>query len=78
LGSIGYIYSEPSGVSGSFRIPPGQGTKNDFLIIDYYNADTTILEGRFQCTFKEGSAASWVNAPDSLVLTDGSFKVMME
>ncbi|MGK0314749.1 MAG: hypothetical protein ACI86M_000969 [Saprospiraceae bacterium] len=75
---VTYHYSGPNGLSGSFSIPPGQGTKEDYLIIDYYNADTTILEGRFQCTFKEGSAASWVNAPDSLVLTDGSFKVMME
>ncbi|MFT6336512.1 MAG: hypothetical protein ACI86M_000968 [Saprospiraceae bacterium] len=78
LRSIKYRYQEAGGVSGTFSIPPSQGTKEDYLIIDYYNADTTILEGRFQCTFKERSAASWVNAPDSLVLTDGSFKVMME
>ncbi|MFT4536677.1 MAG: hypothetical protein ACJA1A_002077 [Saprospiraceae bacterium] len=75
---VTYYYSESSGLSGSFRIPSGQGTKEDYLIIDYYNSDTTILEGRFQCKFKERSVASWVNAPDSLVLTDGSFKVMME
>jgi hypothetical protein len=73
-----YSYVESSGISGGFRIRPGQGTKDDYLIIDYYNADTTILEGRFQCKFKEGSAASWVNAPDSLKLSEGSFKVMME
>jgi len=76
--SVRYSYVESSGISGGYNIIPGQGTRNDYMIIDYYNADTTIIEGRFQCKFTEGSAASWVGAPDTIVITDGSFKVMME
>ena len=66
---LNYSYQDYSGLSGGFGIPTGQGTKDDYLIIDYYNADTSILEGRFQCKFKEGSAASWVNVPDGLELS---------
>lgn len=69
-----YSYIE-GGIVGSWEIPNGSGTKQDFLIIDYFNEDTTIIEGRFQCKFQTRDVNSFVNAPDTLNISCGSFKL---
>ncbi len=51
---------------------------NDYLEITHINADTTIVEGKFHCTLLPGNSTSIFNAPDSLKLTEGQFKIQLE
>jgi hypothetical protein len=70
-----YSYSQDDQLLAGWRIPAGKGTKEDFLVIDYFNEDTTIIEGRFQCRFQENWNGGAIEIPDSLVITCGSFRV---
>jgi hypothetical protein len=73
-----YTYFEGASVVGSWDIPKGKGTKNDYLIIDEFNSDTTIIGGRFQCKFQTKTINPFVNAPDTLNISCGSFKLKRE
>ena len=73
-----YNYFEGASVAGSWDIPKDKGTNHDFLIIDSFNSDTTIIEGRFQCKFQERFVNLFVNAPDTLNISCGSFKIKRE
>jgi hypothetical protein len=74
-----YSYMEDHSIAGEFRFnsntPP---TGKDFLLIDHVNADTTVLEGRFQVRFPVRSVNSYVTAPDTMRLGCGSFRVRVE
>jgi hypothetical protein len=70
-----YAYTQDDQLFADWTIPAGKGTKEDYLIIDYFNEDTTIIEGRFQCRFQESGSGGAIEIPDSLVLTCGSFRV---
>ncbi len=77
--SVFYSYSSGDQSFGTFGISQGTGTKKDFLIIDYFNADTTEMMGRFQCRFNDRSIAEPpVVAPDTMVITEGYFRVKVE
>ncbi len=77
--SVFYSYSSNDTSFGTFGISQGTGTKKDFLIIDYFNADTTEMMGRFQCRFNDRSIAEPpVVAPDTMVITEGYFRVKVE
>jgi hypothetical protein len=76
IGSAYYGYNEFHSSAGGFDFPyPHPLTYEDFLIIDYFNADTSILEGHFQVRFPNRSVVSFVNAPDTMRLGCGSFRV---
>jgi len=70
-----YSYFEGASIVGSWDIPQNKGTKNDYLIIDEFNSDTTIIKGRFQCKFQTKTVNPFVNAPDTLNISCGSFKL---
>jgi hypothetical protein len=70
-----YSYVQDDQVFAGWTIPAGKSTKEDYLIIDYFNEDTTIIEGRFQCRFQESWNGGAIEIPDSLVITCGSFRV---
>jgi hypothetical protein len=74
-----YGYTEDGGSAGTFNFMFGQElTYEDYLLIDYYNADTSIIEGQFQVRFPERAVNSYVNAPDTMRLSCGSFRVMRQ
>jgi hypothetical protein len=70
-----YAYTQDDQLFAGWTIPAGKGTKEDFLVIDYFNEDTTIIEGRFQCRFQESWNGGAIEIPDSLVISCGSFRV---
>ncbi len=77
--SVFYSYAIGDSDGGGFRITSGTGTDQDFIIIDYFNADTTEMMGRFQCRFNTRSIAEPpVVAPDTMVITEGYFRVKVE
>ncbi len=77
--SVLYTYRLGDSSGGTFSISPGTGTDQDFIIIDYFNADTTEMMGRFQCRFNDRSIAEPpVVAPDTMVITEGYFRVKVE
>ncbi len=51
---------------------------NDYFEITQINADTTIIEGKFQCTLFPGNTTTIFDAPDSLKITEGQFKIELE
>ncbi len=54
IARISYDYLDDLVPAGCFDFKPTDGiTYKDFLIIDYFNADTTIIEGRFQVRFPD-------------------------
>jgi hypothetical protein len=71
-----YGYQNFHGLEGEFSFPFGtELTYKDYLLIDYFNADTSIVEGRFQVRFPSGSVNSYINAPDTMRRGCGSFRV---
>ncbi|WP_367391451.1 hypothetical protein [Lewinella sp. LCG006] len=71
-----YGYFDSHSSVGEFDFAFGtELTFEDYLLIDYFNADTSIIEGRFQVRFPNRSVNSFVNAPDSMLLGCGSFRV---
>jgi hypothetical protein len=73
-----YFYVEEDTSVGTFEFERDVIDPESYLIIDYFNADTTVLEGRFQCRFTDRSVNSFVGAPDTLQLSCGSFKVQRD
>jgi hypothetical protein len=74
-----YDYSEGHSSVGYFRFNTGDPpTGDDYLLIDDVNADTTIIEGRFQVRFPIRSVNSYVTAPDTMRLGCGRFRVEVE
>jgi len=71
-----YSYMEDHSVAGEFKFGVGtEVTYNDYLLIDYFNADTSIVEGRFEVRFPERSVNSFVtHAPDSMHIRCGKFR----
>jgi hypothetical protein len=76
-GTAQYIYWEDHTPVGRFNLSANVPyIPTDYLLIDYYNADTSILEGRFQLKFTERDVSSFVtHAPDSMEIKCGSFKI---
>ncbi|WP_367391450.1 hypothetical protein [Lewinella sp. LCG006] len=71
-----YGYRGVDASLGTFGFEHGlEPTYTDYLLIDYFNADTSIIEGRFQISFSNRSMSSFANAPDSMRLGCGSFRV---
>ena len=71
-----YIYFDLHVIYGSFKFEYGsEPTYRDYLLIDYFNADTSILEGHFQVNFPPANPIPFVNPPDSMRLGCGSFRV---
>jgi hypothetical protein len=71
-----YTYLEDHSIVGDFDFSPDDElTYNDFLIIDYFNQDTSIVEGHFQVRFPQRSVNHFVNAPDSMNIQCGRFRV---
>ena len=77
-GKAWYSYHEGDAVAGDFQFaknaPP---TYEDYLLIDYFNEDTTLLEGRFKLRFTDRSVSAFVEdiAPDSMRFECGRFRV---
>ncbi|NBC05563.1 MAG: hypothetical protein GVY26_00025 [Bacteroidetes bacterium] len=77
IGKAWYSYSEGHSIAGGFdftkNAPP---TYEDYLLIDYFNEDTTLLEGRFKLRFTDRSVNSFVtHAPDSMRFECGRFRL---
>ncbi|WP_425420554.1 hypothetical protein [Phaeodactylibacter xiamenensis] len=71
-----YTYLEDHSIVGDFDFSPDDElTYNDFLIIDYFNQDTSIVEGHFQVRFPQRSVNHFVNAPNSMNIQCGRFRV---
>ncbi len=72
-----YQYSQGASVAGYFEFEKSDELQEeDYLIIDYYNGDTTILEGHFQVNFPHKRVSSFVtHAPDSMRIECGQFRV---
>ena len=71
-----YTYIETDAIAGHFQLPvDAPPTGEDYLLFDYINEDTSILEGRFQVNFPIRGVNSYVNAPDSMRLECGAFRV---
>ncbi|WP_282776190.1 hypothetical protein [Phaeodactylibacter xiamenensis] len=76
IASVGYTYLEDHSIVGDFDFSSDDElTYNDFLIIDYFNQDTSIVEGHFQVRFPQRSVNHFVNAPDSMNIQCGRFRV---
>lgn len=71
-----YFYTEGHSSAGKFDFEPySELTSKDFLIIDYINEDTSIVEGRFQVYFTRKIMSSFVpNAPEEMNIRCGRFK----
>jgi hypothetical protein len=71
-----YFYSEGHSGAGHFGFSPdSELTYQDFLLIDDFNADTTIVEGRFQVRFPKRSVSNFVtHAPDTMNIRCGKFR----
>ena len=79
LVSCNYSYSEGPSSVGEFDFhSTAEPTYEDFLIIDYFNADTSLIEGRFRVRFSDRRVNSFVNAPDTMRLGCGSFRVQKQ
>ncbi|MEO0683770.1 MAG: hypothetical protein AAFY76_01650 [Cyanobacteria bacterium J06649_11] len=76
-GTAQYIYWEDHTPVGRFKfILNAPFTYDDYLLIDSYNIDTSILSGRFNLRFTERDVSSFVHhAPDSMNIKCGSFRV---
>ena len=76
IGHSAYSYSEGDSSAGKFDFAPGLPvTKEDFLVIDFINEDTSIVEGRFQLRFSRRNVNSFVtHAPDSMQFQCGKFR----
>ncbi|MDV7397687.1 hypothetical protein RZS08_40175, partial [Arthrospira platensis SPKY1] len=76
LARSSYNYLEDHTIAGSFRFAPTDTlTYKDFLLIDDFNADTTIVEGRFQVRFPRRSVSNFVtHAPDTMNIRCGKFR----
>jgi hypothetical protein len=58
-----YAYFEDHSVVGNFKLDKDAPfTGEDYLLIDYVNADTTLLEGRFSGTFP-GALGQFIRDP---------------
>lgn len=75
---IFFSYSEDDQLLGSFDLHSGGGTKEDYMIIDYVNEDTTEIAGRFQVAFTKRSVGLPIDIPPSMAITCGTFKVKIE
>ena len=77
FGGAQYLYWEDHTPVGRFKFAPNAPfTYQDYLLIDDFNADTTMISGRFQLRFVERNIASFVqHAPDSMTIKCGSFRV---
>jgi hypothetical protein len=71
-----FYYIEDHSIVGDFTFRPLDVlTYKDFLLIDYFNADTTIVEGRFQVHFPRRLINPFVtHAPDSMRIECGRFR----
>jgi hypothetical protein len=80
LANTWYSYTEDHSIAGSFSFKPTDAlTYKDFLLIDYFNADTTIVEGRFQVRFPHRSINNFVtHAPDSMRIECGRFRAQAQ
>ena len=78
IGQAWYSYNEGHSNAGTFdftkNAPP---TYEDYLLIDYFNEDTTLLEGRFKIRFTHRSVSAFIEeiAPDSMRFECGRFRV---
>lgn len=72
-----YIYWEGTSIAGRFNFEIGTPlTYDDYMLIDYFNADTSVVEGRFQLRFPKRDVNSFVtHAPDSMHIQCGQFRV---
>jgi|AntRauTorckE5430_2_1112549.scaffolds.fasta_scaffold37896_1 hypothetical protein len=72
-----YIYWEGPTPVGRFEFVLDEPfSYKDYLLIDYHNADTSVVTGRFQLRFTERDVSSFVtHAPDSMHIKCGSFQV---
>lgn len=73
-----FAYTEDDQFFGSFKIPGGEGTKEDYLLIDYVNEDTTEIAGRFQVKFTKIGEALPIEVPTSLIISCGTFRCEIE
>lgn len=75
IARITYNYYDDLVPAGSFDFTPTDGiTYRDYLIIDYFNADTTIIEGHFQVRFPENSVNTFItHEPDTMNIQCGYF-----
>ena len=71
-----YYYDEGGSSAGVFDFNPDvEFNKTDFLLIDYINEDTSIVEGRFQMRFSRRNVNGFViQAPDTMRFQCGSFR----
>lgn len=76
LARVEYYYIEGHSIVGDFSFEVGSPlTYKDYLLIDYINAYTTIVEGRFQVKLPHRRVNNFVtHAPDTMNITCGSFK----
>ncbi|WP_367388763.1 hypothetical protein [Lewinella sp. LCG006] len=76
VASTRYAYIEDHSNVGSFSFERDSPlTYQDYLLIDYFNADTTIVEGHFQVKLPHRSVNSFVtHAPDSMNIRCGRFR----
>jgi len=72
------FYGEGDQILGGFKIPTGGGTKEDYVIVDYINEDTTEIAGRFQVEFTERFVGLPIGMPPNMSITCGSFRVKVE
>ncbi|MEO0683771.1 MAG: hypothetical protein AAFY76_01655 [Cyanobacteria bacterium J06649_11] len=72
-----YIYLEGNSLVGGFEfVLNAPFTSKDYLLIDSFNADTSVVNGRFRLKFTERNVPSFVtHAPDSMSISCGSFRI---
>lgn len=71
-----YWYSDDLAPAGRFFFDSSDIlTYKDYLIIDDFNADTTIVEGRFQVRFPQKNVSNFItHEPDSMNIQCGHFR----
>lgn len=77
IASARYFYTEGSSFAGDFDFgSDSELTYDDYLLIDSFNADTSIVEGRFKVRFPRRNINNFVtHAPDTMRIECGSFRV---
>lgn len=73
-----FFFNEGDGTLISYDIPQIDTTGTNYFIIDNMNQDSTLMEGRFECTLIRDGETNAFDAPDSLVITDGMFRLERE
>lgn len=71
-----YHYINLDAYYGDFRFDREDSlTYEDYLLIDYFNEDTTIIEGRFQVRFPRRNVANLAHVPDTMRWDCGEFRI---